>query len=214
MLIKLIAPHQCLVCGTEGDVICATCLPSAASQKAETCFRCNAISAGWRTCGRCRRSTRLAGVVVASHYENTVKEAITLLKYQRRRAAAAALAAMITPLLKVDFDVITSVPPATSRLRQRGFDHGALIAKQVAAALQPPYQPLLRRTSNIQQVGKTREQRLRQADGVFAYTKPISGLRVLIIDDVLTTGATLAACAAQLKKAGAKTVWGAAAAKH
>ncbi|HSX41089.1 MAG TPA: phosphoribosyltransferase family protein [Candidatus Saccharimonadales bacterium] len=213
-LVNLIAPLECLICGNEGDVICATCLPRAVAVKTPTCYRCNRLSSDGRTCNSCRSSSKLSGVLVASHYEGPVKQAITKLKYENLRAAAGSLAKLVTPLLSGEYDVITSVPPATNRLRQRGFDHGALIARAVAAASQIPYRPLLRRAANIQQVGKSREQRLAQARGVFTYRKPLNDQRVLIIDDVVTTGATLAACTSELKAAGAKSVWAAVAAKH
>lgn len=150
---------------------------------------------------------------MASAYAGASRKLIGLLKYYHQRDAAGALAATLTPLLHAaNFDVITSVPVATSRLRQRGYNQSELIAKSVARSLVLPYRPLLRRLRNTQQVGKTRNQRLEQVSGLFiARTKPPS--RILIIDDVLTTGATLNACAIALRNAGADEVWGAVAAR-
>lgn len=214
-VLRLIAPHACLACGSEGALICKDCQPNIVVKKASTCYRCNRISPVSKTCNRCRSSSKLAGVAVASHYEGVIKELIGGLKYERTRSAAPILANLITPLLvNKSIDVITCVPVATNHYRQRGYNQAELIAKKVAAALALPYSPLLSRVSNVQQVGSKRADRLKQVHGAFAIRKKIEGQKVLIIDDVLTTGATLNECALVLRAAGAKSVWGAVAAKH
>jgi ComF family protein len=152
---------------------------------------------------------------VASSYAGSVRQLIHRLKYQHQREAANPLAAALTPLLRVGplgLDVVTSVPIATTRLRQRGYNQSELIARQVAHNLGLPYRPLLRRRYNTQQVGKTRAQRLANVEELFVASRPQSGC-ILVVDDVLTTGATVNACAAALQAAGAMVVWGAAAAR-
>jgi ComF family protein len=206
---RLIAPPPCVVCGDEGRVVCGRCADGLVSRQSPLCFWCSSPSPQGRTCSRCKPIIALQGLVVASAYAGAVRELIGLLKYHHQRDAAAALAAALTPLLDPNaFDIVTSVPVATSRLRQRGYNQSELIAKAVARSLALPYRPLLRRLRNIQQVGKTRSQRLNQVSGVFA-ARGTSRPRVLIIDDVLTTGATLNACAVTLRQAGATEVWGA-----
>jgi ComF family protein len=154
-------------------------------------------------------------VVVGSHYEGVIKELIGLLKYERARPSAAILANIITPLLhNTNFDSITSVPVATTHYRERGYNQAELIAKKVALKQSLPYSAMLARISNVQQVGSRRTDRLKQVQGVFVSRKSLAGQRVLIVDDVLTTGATLNECARVLRAAGAKAVWGAVAAKH
>lgn len=213
----LIAPAECLACGLEGAIACRTCLPTIPVTKRGTCFRCNRLSPAGRTCTACRRHTKLAGVSVASHYEGRLKELILALKYNYRRDAAGPLAVLLVPMLKFqNFDFVTSVPAAPARRRERGFDHAALIARRVASESKLPYVPTLMRHGSSRQVGTNRRQRLLQVKGCFELLRPlpIEGAKVLLIDDVATTGATLSECATVLKAAGAKRVWGAVAAKH
>lgn len=217
-LIETLAPAECWLCGREGNLLCDGCLPAVIVTKRPTCFRCNRLSDGGKTCRSCRSSSALSGVMVASHYDGRVVELIQALKYRHARSASELAARLITPLLleQKQFDLITSVPAAPTRYRQRGFNQSELIAKSVAAELALPYRSLLGRIGNFDQVGHSKQQRLKQADGAYYLTKNIdlSGQRILIIDDVLTTGATLNECAKCLKQAGAQAVWGAVVAKH
>ncbi len=216
-IISVIAPFDCLACGNEGDLLCELCLPKAVIVKRPTCYRCNRLSDGGRTCVSCRSSSQLAGVSVASHYDGAIKQLVYALKYERARSAAQLAAALLTPLLnQADFDLVVGVPSAGSRYRQRGYNQAALIAKQVAAQLAIPYSEALMRTKDIRQVGTARAQRLAQVKGIFVVSQPemVFGSRILLVDDVVTTGATMAECAKVLKDAGVKRVWGAAVAKH
>ena len=210
---RLIAPPSCVVCGSEGRVVCRGCADTLVVPQLPQCFWCGTPSLGGKTCSLCQSVITLGGLVVASSYTGAARELIGLLKYHRQRDAAAALAATLTPLLdSANFDIVTSVPVATSRLRQRGYNQSELIAKSVARSLTLPYRPLLRRVRNTQQVGKSRRQRLEQVSDVFV-ARGTPSSRVLIIDDVLTTGATLNACAVTLRNAGADETWGAVAAR-
>ncbi|MBW3538163.1 hypothetical protein KY386_01560 [Candidatus Parcubacteria bacterium] len=216
-LIEFVAPLECLGCGREGGLVCRACLPGIIITKRPTCYRCNRLSPGGRTCLSCRPSTKLSGVTVASHYEGAVKALIGALKYQRAASAAGLAAALITPLLKdLAIDVVTSTPASAGRYRQRGYNQAQLVAKAVAKSLNLPYADLLIRTGNAHQVGTSRQQRLKQVQGAFEPRRPylIQDTRILLVDDVVTTGATMAECAKALKGAGAKHVWGTAIAKH
>jgi ComF family protein len=103
---------------------------------------------------------------------------------------------------------IVPVPTATGRVRQRGFGHSELLAKQISYRLKLPYRPLLRRLGQSRQLGATREIRLKQLDGRFA-VRSVDSVRnknVLLVDDVLTTGGTLIAATKALRAAGAGRV--------
>lgn len=198
-------------------MLCAGCAALHITSKRQTCFRCNRLSDGGKTCKSCRPSTALFSVTVAAHYDGLIQEGIWKLKYDRSAASAQALANILAPRLhNIQADIITCVPTSPSRYRVRGYNQAELLAKIVSKELGVPYKPLLARMHSRHQVGLSRIQRLAQVEDLFAMLPrvKVGGSRVLIVDDVITTGATLSACAAILKQAGAKRVLGAAVAKH
>jgi competence protein ComFC len=216
-LLSVIAPFDCLVCGNENNIICSSCFDKAIISKAETCYRCNRLSPAGRTCGSCRASTKLAGVIVTSHYDGVIKELIGRLKYHYAQGAAGVCAKLLAP--RVDptaYDLIVPVPSSPRRFRQRGYNQAALIAKALCRQASLPYADALWRTRDAHQVGLNRSERLEQVKELFEVRARllVHEARILLIDDVVTTGATMSECAAVLKAAGAKSVWGAAVAKH
>jgi competence protein ComFC len=186
------------------------------SKQPAICFACGRASAGSRTCELCSPSTKLRGVSVGVHYGGAVKELILQLKFHRLRAATEAAADLLMRSTGSwpPIDVITSVPVAAARYRERGYNQSELIARLVARRLGLPYSSLLMRATSTHQIGLDRRSRLEQVAGAFFATKRLSGQYVLVVDDVVTTGATLSECAAVLQASGASGVWGAAVARH
>ena len=190
----MVAPFDCLACGREGDIICAGCLAKATTAKASACVLCNKATQRFRTCPHCRRISHLSGAIVA-----------------------ATLAHLLVPVTSpAHFDLVTAIPSASLRLRQRGYNPAHLIGLALAKSLQLPYRPMLGKHGQHRQVGTSRQQRLKQLRGTI-YLRPrsaVTGRRVLVVDDVVTTGATMVEAARALHQAGAANVWGAAVAKH
>jgi competence protein ComFC len=214
-LIELLTPSQCLACGREAELLCPVCLGLVAL-KAQVCFRCNSLSNSGRTCQACRRRTRLAGVSVAAYYEGPVKEMILQLKFHRARSAGRLAAGLVLAAMPetLQVDVVTNVPVSASRYRERGYNQSELIAKRVARVMGVPFQQLMSRQGSAHQLGTDRRTRFEQVAGAFFAVRSVEGRRVLVVDDVVTTGATLSECAAILSIAGAAQVWGAAVARH
>jgi len=114
------------------------------------------------------------------------------------------------------FDVVVSVPLHPARERERGFNQAALLADLVSAQMSIQNRPVLERIRyTTTQTAFDRAERMENLHGAFRLRKnmDVRGLRVFLIDDVLTTGSTLSECARVLKKAGACSVYAATAAR-
>jgi ComF family protein len=155
-------------------------------------------------------------VAVGAYYDGPVKELILGLKFNRRSSGASAAADLALRTLPYAWrvDLVTSVPIAPARYRQRGYNQSELIARRVAAQMRLPYYPLLGRASSTHQLGLDRRSRLEQVRGAFYLERACQGRRVLVVDDVITTGATLSEAAGVLDAAGAERIWAVAVARH
>jgi ComF family protein len=151
----------------------------------------------------------LRHVWVATQYDGPPKELVYRLKFSRAKQAASVIANYLhetVPDLPAQ-TIVTFVPTATSRVRQRGYDQAQLIAKSFALRRGLKCTPLLVRYGQSRQVGSDRKHRFDQAAKNYGAIKKIpTGTEVLLIDDILTTGATLEASARLLKQSGAKTI--------
>jgi ComF family protein len=208
--IALVAPHHCLNCGMEGVLLCDVCvarLPRMPSR----CYRCLRLTDAYAVCTACRKSSALAAVFVATTYTDTAKKLIRCYKFERAQAAKHDITRIIAARFgKVPPDTLfVPVPTATSRVRERGYDQAKLMARQLARACGGRYAPLLLRSGQSKQVGASGQMRRMQLADAFRVTSADmlrTSVRIILVDDVLTTGATLEAAGRVLKRAGAQRV--------
>ena len=136
------------------------------------------------------------------------------LKYRNLRASAPTLGRLIAAHLELDpvrADVLAPVPLHKRRERGRGYNQSELLAREVGKQTAVPVDTsMLRRIRDTapQVSMPTPEERRRNIEDAFECTGDVSGLTVLLIDDVVTTGSTMSACARPLMAAGASSVWG------
>jgi len=209
-LLSVFAPYDCVGCGAEGRLVCRRCertLPPAI----ERCYRCHIPTFDGYTCLGCSERSSVAAVYATTRYTGIAKDVVWKLKFGRAGGAAQEIGKLIAFRLSRKNTrrmVVTYVPTAPSRIRQRGYDQAELIARAVARKLELPCYPLLARQTSRKQVGASRATRTTQLTGAFRAVRlrHIHGSSVLLIDDVVTTGATLEAAAATLKAAGAARV--------
>lgn len=147
-------------------------------------------------------------------YDGPLRRAIHQLKYKNNVALADALAVHLIALFRStgwEVDLITAVPLGLNRKRQRGYNQSSLLAIPMALALHVPYQShaIYRARETTSQVGLSAVARRQNVQGAFAAQSVfVQGKRVVIVDDVATTGSTLTACAQALRDAGAAEVYG------
>lgn len=144
----------------------------------------------------------------AATFEGHVRELIVALKYHNMRRASVPLAALLADAIiaadGVVFDVVTWAPTSSSHRRRRGYDQAELIARGVARKLNVQATCLLRRHGSIAQTGRSRRDRL--VGPAFRAHRAARRRRILVIDDVTTTGATLRSARRALRAEGAELV--------
>ncbi|MEM9358799.1 MAG: ComF family protein [Pseudomonadota bacterium] len=150
-----------------------------------------------------------------AHYTGTMRDLIHMFKYADQHAPRHLFARLLERAgreLFHDCELVVPVPLSRQKLRARRFNQAALLAHDLARSTRLSYEPQLlqRRKNTVSQVGLTRDQRRRNMQGAFALSKSgtvkVKDRAVLLIDDVITTGTTVEACARALKQAGARHV--------
>lgn len=180
------------------------------------CPRCGRPQASGILCPTCAQATGAISVIRSPlRFEGVARRAIHELKYHNLRAIAPTLAAYLFESLQdagYKPDIIVPVPLHPRRARRRGYNQSLLLAREVGRKAHTPVSAdsLVRVREGSSQVHTTSvEARRQNVSGAFACNEAtVSGKRILVVDDVCTTGATLESCAVTLRSAGAVDVWG------
>jgi len=214
--LDLLFPPQCVGCGRKELLLCPSCRASLAPNPPPHCQKCAAPIEGGHLCHRCREAEHyLDGVYSPYLFEGTIRECVHRLKYRHLRGLAGPLAELLAESLKdkaLPGDTLVPVPLHPGRERYRGYNQSALLARELGQATGLPVaeKVLLRvKASGSQARASGLEERRRNVEGAFACSAAgVAGKRILLLDDVCTTGATLEAAARALKEGGAASVWG------
>lgn len=207
--LSIITQKECLVCNKPGEIVCPDCWQTEFGLRTPACFMCNELSNGGKTCPRCRRKSSLNGVTTNYRLVGPMQELIYGLKYYGNREIASFVAQhVVTGLPNIKFDYITYVPATGKSQRKRGYNQAELLAVQVSKQTGLLLKPTLLRLHHTDQIGLGRAQRFESVRDNFIARGKFDAKNILIVDDVITTGATLSECANTLKASGAKKIWG------
>lgn len=195
--VSLLTPLVCVVCAKESKALCG---------------RCNGafVQVGRIPCSA--SVTSLAGLWAFTEHSGYAKDMVHELKFGRCKAYAKEMAFLMsnsTPPLSKN-SIISYIPTANKRVRQRGYDQARLVAFYYSRNKHTKMEPLLTRSGNVRQVGANKALRQKQMRGVFNVNNKsqIKNKTIILIDDVVTTGATLSSAAEVLIQNGAKQVVG------
>ena len=202
--LDLLFPPRCAGCRRRGAWLCATCLTRLEPPPAPCCPRCGDPVSRAGLCTGCRAVPPAFDRAWSPYrFAEPLRPAIHRFKYEGEHAFGGVLGRLLAEAVRAegfDFDLVAPVPLHDARLRQRGYNQSEILARALAACGRPLTTDLKRVRATAPQVGKNREEPRTNVAGAFAWQGPaLTGRRILLVDDVCTTGATLDACAQALR---------------
>ena len=220
-LVDLLFPPRCVSCGSLGSRLCQTCREQITLANSPACRLCGKPQRRAGLCPQCRtRPSDLTEIRCASTLEAPLRDVIHHFKYRNARDMATPLVSLLLECWRqTDWqpDLLIPVPLHRRRRRERGYNQSEILAIDLGKMLGIPVA-----ADEVHRVRYTRPQielnaseRQQNVDGAFRCSDgSLRGKRVLLIDDVCTTGATLRACASVMRQHGqARTIWAMTAAK-
>jgi competence protein ComFC len=214
--LDLFFPRWCVGCGREGDYICGDCRRGLPFILSPVCPRCGRPLEGNEECRGCTNlPADIDGIRAPFVFQGVIRRAIHELKYRNLRSLAPSLAGLLYDYLvahPLPGDVLVPVPLHRKRLRERGYNQSALLAVKLGRLSGLPVidDCLMRRSYTPPQARSAGvDERHNNVAGAFTcLDNRLKDRRVILLDDVSTSGATLNAGAGVLKAAGAASVWG------
>ena len=214
--LNLLFPLWCLGCGQEGDLICPSCRGRLPRIIPPICPRCGISQSSSVLCPTCSSQRHeIDGIRSPFRFEAVIRQAIHELKYKNLRAIAEPLAELLSDHLTanpIPGEVLVPVPLHQKRVKERGYNQSELLSQELGKLVSLPVIAdclIRKRHAPPQTRTATADERRSNVAAAFICRDPrLQNKKVLLIDDVATSGATLDACAAALKASRASSVWG------
>lgn len=216
-VLDLVFPIRCVGCQSQGKLFCASCTQDLPVLHPPFCLRC-AQPGQEGYCPGCSPAYPQAPVIdgIRAPYimEGVIRKAIHEFKYRSVFAVAPELGKLLATYVEsnpIPADVIVPVPLHPRRLRSRGYNQAGLLAQQLGKLSGIPVEEgMLVRTKDTPPQARSINQQRRHSNvsDSFRCVEKASGKAILLVDDVVTTGSTMSACAVALKHCGAGSVWG------
>jgi ComF family protein len=213
---NILYPARCPLCGNLSDVfthspICGSCWSKTQRYTGPSCRVCAIpfASEHARVCGQClKKPPPFSRVITYGLYEGVLREAINQFKFCGLRRMSKPLGRLLLGFDIPAVDGIVPVPLTVGRLRERGFNQSLLLAEIISKKIRAPLlmDILVKNKETPPQIGLTAKERLLNLRNAFAVKGNVKGLRLLLVDDVMTTGATITECSKQLMKSDAGEV--------
>lgn len=214
-ILDFIFPPKCVVCNKGGKWICDKCWNEISLINTPLCYKCGKVSQDFDVCQDCCKNSHISRFVICGYWQDPLKSLICSLKYRKLHVLTNKLGGLLAETYikfgRTDNVVIVPVPLHRNRLWSRGFNQAKVLADVVSQKLGIPIASVLVRTKNtIPQFNLSRELRKDNIKDSFKTKRNLSGIKdkiIVLIDDVVTTGATTEECAKALKNGGAREVW-------
>ncbi len=214
--INYLYPSDCPSCGSITDNIpyapfCRNCWSSIERYSGPACGRCSApfSSEYSHICGEClRKSPPFSRAICYGLYDGVLATAINVFKFQKIRRLYKPLGKLLLDLDMKEMDAIIPVPLSAKGLRERGFNQSLLLSKFISDKIGIPLiaDGLVKNIETHPQIGLSAKERVSNLRRAFDTKRHFADMRLLLVDDVMTTGATVNECTKQLLKAGAEEV--------
>ena len=209
-LSNLLFGGSCFLCrGAARGILCPACDADLPRLAGTLCPRCALPSPGAAVCGRCLADApHYDATVAALAYRFPADTLVHSLKFRGQLALAPLMGDLLIDKIRERIDLVVPVPLSRERLRERGYNQAVEIARHVAKERRVPLElTIMTRERNTQaQADLPWSERARNVRGAFRCERSLDGAAIAVVDDVMTTGATLDELAATLKRAGAARV--------
>ena len=213
-LINTVLPQDCFLCGKLAgrDLLCQACVNDLLGLPPAVCPVCAIPTPDAAICGNClKRPPHFDTTCASLRYAFPLDRLVHALKYQHRLAVSGLFSSLLlkkTPHELAQADLLMALPLSAHRLRERGFNQSLEIARPLGQQFGLPLaiNGYARILDTAPQASLPWKERKKNIQGAFECTQDLGGKRIVVIDDVMTTGATLNEFARTLKKHGAATV--------